>query len=300
MPLGRTVIAAILLASLLGIAVGKSDAPQVLTEEDIVRMFVQGVNPDELIGKIDTSPGEYDLSDEMLDELRIAGIPEPILQAMLRRQAELHPDIAQPDIATESTAPRLIVRLNPEWEPSNDDPLPVLRTLDSVDAELAQTLNLRDASVPITDLGIALLCRTADHVPDHWRSKSPLGRDFARVPRHRTLLFLSGAEKNPASKFRNKMTKLIMAPGARDSIADLHVLSLVIPDHLDVELETGTAHDLTLGIALRIGERHYLTMADQRDGVVLGENGDTTLTAILRGGKKNPLKARVEFLKASE
>ena len=95
MPLRRTVIAAILLASLLGIAVGKSDEPQVLTEEDIVRMFVQGVDPDELIREINTSPGEYDLSDEMLDELRIAGIPEPILQAMLRRQAKLHPDIAQ-------------------------------------------------------------------------------------------------------------------------------------------------------------------------------------------------------------
>jgi len=165
---------------------------------------------------------------------------------------------------------------------------------------LVQTLGLRDTDVSITDLGIALFCRTADHVPDHWRSKSPLGRDFARVPRHRILVFVSGAEKSPASKLRNKLTKLVMAPGARDSIEDLQVLSLAIPDHLSVELEAGVVHDLALGIALRIGDRHYLTLGDERDGVVLADEGDTTLTAILRGGKKNPLKARVEFLKAAD
>ena len=110
------------------------------------------------------------------------------------------------------------------------------------------------------------------------------------------LVFLSGAKSTPASKLRNSLTKLFMAPGARDSLADLNVLSLEIPSHLGIELTPGVEHDLSLGITLRIGDRTYLALVDERDGVILAEDGETTLTAILRGGTKNPLKARVEFL----
>ena len=98
------------------------------------------------------------------------------------------------------------------------------------------------------------------------------------------LAYISGADSKPA------------APGARDSLADLNVLSLEIPERLTVELEPGVAHDLTLGIVVRIGDRNYLMMADERDSVVLGESGDTTIRATLRAGSKNPLRARVEFL----
>ena len=289
-------IVTILLASFAGSVDARTDPPAVLTEEDVVRMFVQGVGEDELIRKIETSPGEYDLSDEMVEELKIAGIPDTVLQAMIRRQAEMQPVAEQPLAVDASGAPRLVLRLNPEWKGPEGQVLPLLRTLDSVDPELAQSLGLRSNELPITDLAIALFCRTADHVPDHWRSRTPLGRDFTRAPRHRMLVFVSGAESNPASKFRNTLNKLVMAPGARDALADLNVLSLEVPDQLSVELEPGVSHDLTLGIALQIGDRHYLALAAERDGVVLDEGGETTLAAILRGGRKNPLKARIEFV----
>ena len=78
-------------------------------------------------------------------------------------------------------------------------------------------------------------------------------------------------------------------------MADLLVLTLEVPEQLAVELTPGVAHDLALGLVIRVGERNYLTMTDQLDGVVLAETGDTTILAELRAGTKNPLKARVEF-----
>jgi len=289
-------IAAILLAGFGWVAHGNTELPAALSEEDVVRMFVQGLPADELIRKIETSPGEYELSDEMVEELRIAGLPQAVIEAMIRRQAEMHPVVTEAGPQTERGAPRLIVRLNPVWKPKDDEPLPTLLALDTIDPELAQRLGTSRSDLPITDLGIALFCRTADHVPDHWRSKSPLGRDFINAARHRMLAYVSGADSKPAGKFRNKMIKLLMAPGARDSVAELNVLSLEIPERLTVELEPGVAHDLTLGIVVRIGDRNYLTMADHRDSVVLGESGDTTIRATLRGSNKNPLEAHVKFL----
>ncbi len=288
--------ATILLAGLAWFAHGGSDPATALSEEDVVRLFVQGMPTAELVRKIESAPGNYDLSDEMVEELRIAGIPEGVLEAMIRRQAEMHSivDTAEPPV--EPAAPRLIVRLNPDWKASRDKPLPTLLALDVVDPDLAQRLGLRSSDVPITDLGIAVFCRTADHVPDHWRSKSPLGRDFENSARHRMLVFISGADSTPASKLRNTMSKLFMTPGVRDSIADLNVLKLEIPKQLAIELEPGIAHDLTLGIVLNIGGRNYLTLADERDSVVLDETKPTTIAAVLRGSSKNPLSARVKFL----
>lgn len=277
-------IATILLAGFVWVAHGDTDPPEMLSEEDVVRLFVQGVPADELIRKIETSPGNYDLSDEMVEELTIAGIPEAVLAAMIRRQAETHPVVSEAGAKTESGTPRLIVRLNPDWKPNGDETRPLLLALDAIGPELAEHLGTRSGDLPISDLGIALFCRTADHVPDHWRSKSPLGRDFVNTARHRMLAYISGADSKPA------------APGARDSLADLNVLSLEIPERLTVELEPGVAHDLTLGIVVRIGDRNYLMMADERDSVVLGESGDTTIRATLRAGSKNPLRARVKFL----
>ena len=289
-------IAIMLSAGFVWLAHGSTDPPATLSEEDVVRMFVQGVPADELIRKIETSPGDYDLSDEMVEELELAGIPRAVLEAMIRRQTEMHPVVTEAGPQTDPGASRLIVRLNPDWEPKDDEPLPMLLALDAIDPEFAERLGARGSELTISDLGIALFCRTADHVPDHWRSKSPLGRDFVNVARHRMLAYVSGADSKPAGTFRNKLNKLVMTPGARDSVADLNVLSLEIPERLTVELEPGVAHDLTLGIVVRIGDRNYLTIADQQNSVMLGEGDDTTIRATLRGDSKNPLKARVEFL----
>ena len=67
-----------------------ADAP--LTDEDIVRLFVQGQSKAELVKTIGSSDVDFDLSEEMLEELRIAGIPAVVLEAMRKRQAEMEPE----------------------------------------------------------------------------------------------------------------------------------------------------------------------------------------------------------------
>ncbi len=62
-------IVTILLVGFVCVAHGDTDPPATLSEEDVVRLFVHGVPADELIRKIETSPGDYDLSDEMIEEL---------------------------------------------------------------------------------------------------------------------------------------------------------------------------------------------------------------------------------------
>ena len=79
-------------------------------------------------------------------------------------------------------------------------------------------------------LAVVLLCRTATHVPDHWRNQTPLGRDFSSVPRHRLLAFLAGARKTKAGKIRQSLSKLALSPGERESTPELAVLELEIPE----------------------------------------------------------------------
>jgi hypothetical protein len=211
-----------------------------------------------------------------------------VLAAMRQRQLQFAPAPA----AAEPAAGRLVVRLNPDRDP--DKARPVLQMLDAVEPKLAEALELRGADMPVTDIGVALFCRTPDHVPDQWRSKSPLGRDF-RVARHRMLAYASGASSEPAAKWRDRVGKLGMARAWRESMADLHVLTFEVPEQLEADLQPGTAHDLSLGIVIRVGQKYYLASYDEYDGVLLEESGETTMLADLRGHTKDPFKARVEF-----
>jgi len=287
--------ATFLAVALIGLGWAAQEPSALLTDEDVVRLFVIGTPEDEIVKLIETSQVDFDLSEEMREELKIAGLPELVVRAMIRRQAAMAPVNDETESATTPGAPRLVVQLNSGPQADSGKSLATIQTLNATDPKLAARLGLRQNDLPITDLGIALFCRTADHVPDHWRSKSPLGRDFENATRHRMLVFLSGAEVEPAGKFRNKFSKLAMAPGAKEAAFDLEVLTLEVPEQLAVELEPGVAHDLTLGIAVRVGNRNYMTKADHLDGIVI--EGETTIRAILRGRSKDPLRARIEFLK---
>jgi hypothetical protein len=283
----------VLLIGLVGAARGEA-AP--LTDEGVVRLFVTGTPEDELVRRIETSQVDFDLTQEMIDELKIAGLPEAVIQAMIRRQAAMQrpQDAAEPTASP--VAARLIVRLNPGRRAEGDGVRTRLRVLNDLDPRLAARLELRQTDLPITDLGIALFCRTADHVPDHWRAASPLGRDFANAARHKMLVYLSGAEAKPAGGFRDNLSRLAKVPGERDALPDLQLLTLAIPAQLAVEVEPGVAHDLTLGIAIRVGDSNYLAVSDHLDGVVVSAEGDTTVRAVLHGGSsKNPFKAHVKF-----
>ena len=83
----------------------------------------------------------------------------------------------------------------------------------------------------VKDVAVFLACSSPEHVPDLWRSKTPLGRDMVSVPRHEMLAFVAG--DTPAGK----------AP------------RLTLPERLEADVDETEPHDLILGVAARIGDR---------------------------------------------
>jgi hypothetical protein len=226
---------------------GVTDAP--LTDEDVVRMFVAGRPAAEILDEIERRLVRFDLSDEMRSELRRAGLPEEILAAMAARQEELHPPAptGPPSAEPGDGAARLVVRLRVAGQRQGERRLRVDATLDPGLAASWQ-LDGEIARAPLEDVALYLACRSATHVPDQWRDRSALGRDFVSMPRHQLLAFVSGAvredgERRPAT------------------------LVLEVPETITAVLEPEEAHDLSVGIALRAGGRYYRLLDAAQDGV---------------------------------
>jgi len=85
----------------LGLIVGgfswgsPADPPaDLMRTEDVVRMLVTGTSTSEAVAAIRSRDVDFNLSEEMLDELRLAGVPDEVIEAMKERQIELHPPSA--------------------------------------------------------------------------------------------------------------------------------------------------------------------------------------------------------------
>jgi hypothetical protein len=279
----------VLLPALFWLSAGSAGEP--LRGEQVVRLFVSGTPVGELIRLIRESEVDFDLSPEMVQELRAAGLPDNVLTAMRERQAELERRDAPPADAVEAVAdgddpaasegPRLVVRLNPDWVAGAEGGRPTLRVQDAVSPQASSALGLREEGQSITDMAIVLACRTADHVPDHWRAQTPLGRDFKFTPRHRLLAFLPGASLAELSKTRKVADRVVALVGGGESQPAANVLELEIPATIGVTLEPAVAHDLTLGIALQVGGRYYLVASTERDAATLDAEAGLELRAEL-------------------
>lgn len=298
----RRVVALLALSLLAGGLAGpgprgaEPEAP--MTDEDVVRLHVSGVGPESIIERIRAAEVAFDLSDEMLGELRAAGLPEELIRAMVERQRALDAERAEPGEAEQTGSPpvpRLGVRLNPDWEPRAGQQRPLLRLLDVIDPQTYEALRLRGEAPRFTDAALVLACVTADHVPDHWRSKTPLGRDFVSTPRHRLLAFLPGATRVDVSRLREFASRLALSPGEREGLPELGLLELELPAVIEVELEPGVIHDLILGVALQAEERYYLIRADTWEGFVLPDEGASIAAEITGERYGDPAKLEVRF-----
>jgi len=254
------VLLLLLLALGPAVAAGNDDAAP-LRDEDVVRMVVAGRANEEILREIRDRPVAFDLSDEMLDELRVAGVPAELIRAMQQRQSEMtdQDDQQTPappaDVAIEPERARLTVRLEP---PDEAEPPPALVfPLGPLPEALAEQHGLGPAPAEreVTDLALFLACRTAVHVPDHWRAQSPMGRDFVRMPRHRILAFHAGAQRVEGRR----------AGGGR--------LRLELPAELTADVEPGESHDLVLGIAGKVGDRWLALDLAERDDVEVPSGG---------------------------
>jgi hypothetical protein len=252
-------------------------SPGPMSDEEVVRQFVSGTGVDRIIELINGSDVAFDLSDEMLDELRAAGLPPGLIEAMIARQAELNEANAPVVVEEPSAGSSLRIRINPDGDDEQSAPL---RVIDLIDEATYEQLRLRTADPTFTDMALFVACRTQDHVADQWRGQTPLGRDFISSKRHRMLHFHPGAEVVDLGGWK-KLLKLYRRP---DGSAP-KVLELALPPEIEIELEPGVAHDLTLGIALRAEERYYLIASDDLDGLVLQEE-ERVLDAVVRGSRE--------------
>ena len=202
------------MAALLALSAAAASAPappgpRPLTNEDIVRLVMTGVSEASIRARIDERPVEFDLAPDMVQELRVAGVSPGLLEAMRRRQAAMPKPAALPAGPEPAPAPAgpsgtLEVIFNPP--PAGSGPEAAgSRPRHPSEGSIFALRRLprgvpREGGMEVgetTDLAMAILCTTGEHVPDHWDTKSPL----ANAPRHERLLFQPGASPDTVKGF---------------------------------------------------------------------------------------------------
>ena len=225
---------ALALGSTLALAAVLAEPPAPLTNQEIVQMVSEGTPESEILAAIETRPPAFDLDEDMVAELKVAGVSPRILGAMRARQAAANPEPA-------AERPRRgTVHVTVQLEGTS-----TLRVPPHADMDLGERLHLPAAldARDVKDLAVYLACTTTFHVPDQWRSKTPLGRDMAATPRHEILAFVAG--DTPAGEKPR----------------------LTVPKRLEADLDDLEPHDLLLGVAARIGDHWYTLSQGKRTGV---------------------------------
>jgi len=162
-----------------------SKAP--LTNEDVVRMVMTKTPEKDVLAAIDSRPVDFDLAPEMLAELREAGVGDVVIAAMQRRQAAMPRPEATPE-ASAASAVTGTLRLefqpdDPKADPSSQSAIALKTLPKGISARPGMEVGL------MTDMALAVLCTSADHVPDHWDSLSQI----EGAPRHERLAFWPGS-----------------------------------------------------------------------------------------------------------
>jgi hypothetical protein len=184
------VIALALLAALAAswpLRAAASPHPSPLTNEDIVRMLMTGTPENEVLATIEARRVDFDLSTEMIHELRTAGVSDRVLETMRRRQASM-PRVEPPPLPR--PAPERTGTLRLEFAAGDEGDKPSELSAIAL-RKLPKGLERRGGEEvgEMSDMALAILCTTADHVPDHWDTRSPL----QGAPRHELLQFIPGS-----------------------------------------------------------------------------------------------------------
>ena len=249
----RRLIRPLLLAAVLVLAPGepaRCDDLVPMGNEEVVRMVFEGRAHDEILAAIRTRPPAYDLSEDMLDELKLAGVPADVLAAMKARADQAAPKPPPAQRPRKGTV-RLVVAFDAGGTHT-------LRAPSFADEDLKARLQLPKelAAREIHDLAVFLLCTTAEHVPDLWRQKSPLGRDMSLTVRHEMLAFVPGG--TPTGKKPK----------------------LALPETIEADVDDLEPHDLVVGVAALIGD-HWIQVAAG------------TMKKVKMSDVKKPISARV-------
>lgn len=234
-----------------------SDAGEPMSNADVVLRVLADVPEGEILAEIASRATAFDVSEEMLDELRIAGVPDDIRDAMV---AASDADAASPrGAAAELTKIELHVELaTADGETPEQTGLslriPTLVALPGADDET-------DAEpVEVTGAALFVVCTRSSHVPGHWTSATRLDTETGSIPRHRLLAFRSAdlpdrkgddvtAGKRPRRRGPRARWRRVSIPTAGSTTIEL-------PDEGD--------HDLVVGIAIEAGSRWLTATRSER------------------------------------
>lgn len=232
-----------------------------LTNEDVVRMVAGGTPEREILAAIRDRPPAFDLSGDMIEELTAAGVTPEVLDAMRSRQVEAA-SAARLEEREKPGYGALVVTLNartlrlPTWADEN--------------AKARFKLPKENEQRAVQDIAVFLACLSPDHVPDLWRSKSPLGRDMASVRPHQMLVFVAG--DTPSGKPPR----------------------LTLPQRLEASVDLTEPHDLVLGVAARIGDRWIQVGLGMLPSATMGPQRKPLAGAIEGGGKDFSFKVELK------
>jgi len=289
---GRSTFFRLSLIIALGLASDSArGAEQPLTDSDVVRMVAAGRPQAEILQLISVRPAEFDLSDEMIEELRAAGVSGEILAAMQRRQRE-----TAPEKPADSNPTPGFVEVQVVLSGDGDSASPNEIYFPSVVGEdLAATLQLgpRAEDRMVLDLAVFLACRSLEHVPGLWRTASPLGRDFVSIPPHQVVAFQAGAKPVSPALVPERIRLTFDRRNGKDPPPS-GWMRLALPPAVLAELEASATHNLILGVAALVGD-HYLCLASARADSVSAEGGLVITGSVRTGGRYGkPFEVRLD------
>lgn len=147
------------LLALTGLPAGAAAAK--LTNEDVVRMWASDLPEPEILKAIAQAEQiEFDLSADVVTEMRLVGVPDGVIRAMQERAART----AGPGPATEEAEGVLELSFEQKYPPGAK----------------------KQPGLPLPRVGFFLYCVEPTHAPDYWTTKTPLAQKF---PRHHLLWF---------------------------------------------------------------------------------------------------------------
>jgi hypothetical protein len=171
--------------------------PVPLTNEDIVRLTAYGTSEAVILDTIRNRKADFDLDPGVVSELQRVGVTDKVIEAMRRRQTEapVHPNAAPPPAPPLAATPAPArIRLTFDDTPVKKDP-PQIYALTTLPKGAPRP---EDSEVgTVSDLALAILCTSGDHVPDHWDRRTPI----EGAPRHELLFFRAGSTRRKEHGF---------------------------------------------------------------------------------------------------
>jgi hypothetical protein len=206
---GAVGIALLLLLTVAG-ADERPPSSQLLTNEDIVRLVVNGTSERVILEEIAARPVDFDLDEGVVVELRLVGVNDRLIEAMRVRQRDMSATAGEDDAPSGSENHRspvgyvVVVLGDGQAATEEDDSTPfAIRALpEGVKRPPGMEVGR------VSDLALAVLCRTPDHVPDHWDIRSPI----EQAPRHGVLFFQPASRPDKVKKFEVLRLDLTTTP----------------------------------------------------------------------------------------